>query len=547
MTNPSSEEEVLAQWLRQRLTCERELLEKRHCALLDEFELYLKQQRQPCNALSLEDVNPDFSSTVPMERDTMDAGSLKCPMTEEDHPANEPDIPSDDDCSIDMPQYRESFIEVRISKHLPDTSMAKLVTSRSFEVFFAIVIFLNLLEMALQLQYDGFSIGFAVGYPRYLERKEDVWPNMNTYFAISGWLFGITYTIEVILKMIGLQRGFFDHSNLFDSLIVILFWVEKSLSSVKFPVDTMILRLFRLFRVLRLLRLIHTIAGFAHLLLMITALKGSLSMLGWASMLLFGLQTVFAFILTQMLRYLVIENETYAMETRLECFKYFGTFARAMFSMFELSLANWIPISRFLIEDINEFFIIFAVFYKLTLGFAVVGVVNACFIKETFKIVANDRTMMVIENMHEKAAFVKEITKFMEHAERNSTGRRDGTLTVKEFERVCHDEHVKNWLGAQGLDASDARKLFELMDDGSGYLETQELVRGVAKLRGPAKSLDLVALHRMHAEDDMIRRLEHRLHCIEANMFQTSPRVVSIPPNADKKPANMPGCSRVAI
>jgi len=73
---------------------------------------------------------------------------------------------------------------------------------------------------------------------------------------------------------------------------------------------------------------------------------------------------------------------------------------------------------------------------------------------------------------------------------------------------------VKAWLGAQGLDASDATCLFELMDDGSGELETQELVSGVAKLKGPARSLDLAML-----EFELRKKMQNfvqRLTLIEA-------------------------------
>mmetsp|Transcript_61823 Transcript_61823/g.116896 ORF Transcript_61823/g.116896 Transcript_61823/m.116896 type:complete len:634 (-) Transcript_61823:106-2007(-) len=403
-----------------------------------------------------------------------------------------------------------SFISTQRNARIPHTRMAQLVTSRQFELFFAGVIFLNMLEMALAMQYQGFENGRILKYPSYIKEKQDVWPGMGGIFKSAAWIFGVIYTIELLLKIIGLQMAFFERWNVFDTFIVLMFYFEKFAQGVTLPIDTLILRMFRLFKVLRLLRLVHEIAGLGQLLLMVTALKGSLQMLAWATMLLFGLQTVFAFILNQLLNATVIENDGFSMAQRQECFKYFGTYSRAILSMFELTLANWIPISRFLTEEISGFFVVFVLAYKLTLGFAVVGVVNACFIKETFKIVNTDRTMMVIEKTNEKAAFRKEMMRFMQHADTSH----DGGLTLAEFVRVCQDEHVKAWLGAQGLDASDATCLFELMDDGSGELETQELVSGVAKLKGPARSLDLAML-----EFELRKKMQNfvqRLTLIEA-------------------------------
>ena len=48
----------------------------------------------------------------------------------------------------------------------------------------------------------------------------------------------------------------------------------------------------------------------------------------------------------------------------------------------------------------KEYFAIFNVAYKLVVGFAAVGIINAVFIQETFKVAASDDTVM----MRQKAA-----------------------------------------------------------------------------------------------------------------------------------------------
>ena len=44
--------------------------------------------------------------------------------------------------------------------------------------------------------------------------------------------------------------------------------------------------------------------------------------------------------------------------------------------MFEITLANWPPASRLLVENVSEWFMLFGVLHKLTIGFAVVSVVS---------------------------------------------------------------------------------------------------------------------------------------------------------------------------
>ena len=44
--------------------------------------------------------------------------------------------------------------------------------------------------------------------------------------------------------------------------------------------------------------------------------------------------------------------------------------------MFEITLANWPPVSRLLAENVSEWFMLFGVLHKLAIGFAVVSVVS---------------------------------------------------------------------------------------------------------------------------------------------------------------------------
>merc|ERR1719446_224584 len=67
------------------------------------------------------------------------------------------------------------------------------------------------------------------------------------------------------------------------------------------------------------------------------------------------------------------EKETQVTET---LFLYFGTFTRCLLSMFEITLGNWPPVARLLQEEASEWFVLACLAHKLTIGFAVVGVIT---------------------------------------------------------------------------------------------------------------------------------------------------------------------------
>merc|ERR1719359_880944 len=112
-------------------------------------------------------------------------------------------------------------------------------------------------------------------------------------------------------------------------------------ANVKLPIDTMLLRLLRLAKLLRLIKVLKSLTGFDQLFLMLTALRGSFRILCWVACILFTCLIAFALLSNQLLVANIMESEDVSLETRRRCFQYFGTFSRALFSMFEMTLANW--------------------------------------------------------------------------------------------------------------------------------------------------------------------------------------------------------------
>merc|ERR1740130_851063 len=82
-------------------------------------------------------------------------------------------------------------------------------------------------------------------------------------------------------------------------------------------------------------------------------------------------------------------------ERRQKLYEYFGTFTRCFVSMFELTLANWPPVTRLLAEEVSEWFMLFCLIHKMTIGFAVIGVINGVIMQETFKVASTDDIIMV--------------------------------------------------------------------------------------------------------------------------------------------------------
>eukprot|EP00931_Biecheleriopsis_adriatica_P036967 TRINITY_DN21230_c0_g1_i3.p1 TRINITY_DN21230_c0_g1~~TRINITY_DN21230_c0_g1_i3.p1 ORF type:complete len:581 (-),score=113.08 TRINITY_DN21230_c0_g1_i3:13-1755(-) len=364
----------------------------------------------------------------------------------------------------------------------------RVIRSPKFEIFFSVLILLSAVFMAAELQYSGLDNGYVIGYKKFDRPAPDEWPAAPDMFVVMDVLFGIFFTLEVILKMLGQQWMWaFSAWNWLDGCLVVL-WIAES-STRYLPVDGSLLRLIRLARLLRLLRLARAMQGFDSLVVMTTALRGSVSALFWVAVLLVIVQMAFALLLGQTLMPFV-RDEGQAIEERQKIFEYFGTFARALLTMFELTLGNWVPVARML-QDLSSFLVIFSLVHKVTFGFACIGVINGVFMQETFKVAQSDDEIVMRTAQNRHNAHVKKMMEFMYEADR--TG--DGKISKDEWLKVLENKFVYHWFAGQGLNLKNADRMFTLLEsDGDGKLSVEELVEGVLRLQGAAKSCDVVEI-----------------------------------------------------
>jgi Ca2+-binding EF-hand superfamily protein len=224
---------------------------------------------------------------------------------------------------------------------------------------------------------------------------------------------------------------------------------------------------------------------------MTTALYSSISALCWSVGLLFIMQSFVALILTNVFRSEYLLQDALNDEQKTALFEYFGTYARSMLSTFELMLANWPPICRFLTENIHEGWMVVVIAYKMSFGFAFISVINAVFMQETLNIAVTDDNIMIRTKLRNMAGFRRKMEKLLKLADVNH----DGFLSLAEFKAVLYNPGVKTWLEAMDMETRDGTLLFRLLDkNGDDRLSVDELVSGFSKVKGAAKSLDVQLL-----------------------------------------------------
>jgi len=374
----------------------------------------------------------------------------------------------------------------------------KVVGSNAFEIFFSVLITLNGVLLACEAQHDSISVASYLEY-KDVNTSYDEWDGAPNIFDTLGWVFGILFLVEVVLRIVAFRSRFpYEIWNWLDSIIVTV-WIIGEVGPGLLPINPGLIRLTRFTRLVRLLKLVRKIGGFDSLFLMMTSLSHSAVILAWSGCLLGLLMMFNALLMNGCLAEFYFRNEGFPKSERVEVFRYFGSFTTSLFSMFELTLANWPPISRLLYESVTGWFIVIALAHKLAIGVAVIGVINGVFMQETFKVAQQDDEIMMRRALQASRTHADKMRRLMETADQSG----EGQLDLEEFRRMFEDPGIKAWLASMELNPGDVDALFQMMDDGDGTLTVDEVIKGVAKFKGVARNLDL---HMMLREQRQLKR-----------------------------------------
>jgi len=209
-------------------------------------------------------------------------------------------------------------------------------------------------------------------------------------------------------------------------------------------------------------------------------------------------------------------------------FERYGTAGRSLWTVFEITFAgSWPSLVRPLVEKVSVSFGFFFGAYVFLVVFAMTRIITALFIKDTLAVATNDAEMMIQAKMKEKRANARKLLDVFSVADTSGEGR----LTLEEFEIFMEEPRARSYLGSLELEAHESRQLFMMLDDGDGMITAEEFVEGALRLKGVARSQDVICM--MHDFNTMAKVLagmqEQLAEVYEASTGKTQRRSVVLP------------------
>jgi len=372
--------------------------------------------------------------------------------------------------------------------------VAHLLGHPRFEVAVLFLIVANTVLMAFEMQYSGLDVGYLIGFRdegglALRKTAKESWPWAEDLFAFLARAFDLFFTVEVFLKLVFLQWSYLRLPLNWLDIIAVAGTLFEVMAGTIQGVNPMVLRLFRMMKLERGLRVMKLSRTLDTLALLLKCMAASVTTLFWSVGLLVVVQCIAGMVLSQMVREYLLDDSK-ALDSRLLVYTYYGTFTRTMLTMFEVTLANWGPPCRVLVDNVSEWYTMFFLFYRCVVGFAVLGVISAVFVQQTMQTAAQDNEIMVQRKKREQNAYNQKMR--MLFARMDDDG--NGTLGRHEFDTLLRDETTMTWMTALDIEPKELTELAHLIEDEEGNISFVSFLEGATRLRGPAKSFDMVRM-----------------------------------------------------
>lgn len=388
--------------------------------------------------------------------------------------------------------------------HQPKSRLEECVDSSVFQLIVGMVILANAIFIGVvtDLSMHNASLQPPKGDPKWFQ-------TVNQAFV---GVFVAEVLLRIVAKRLDFILGIDWKWNIFDLGLATYSVVEELLSGFSLTYT----RLLRGFRMVRVLRVIRVMRLFRELRLMVCSIIQSMVSLSWALMLLLIIMYLFAIIFMHAATLYVQEKEAQH-DVRDALQGWFGSVGRSMYSLLLAVTGgeDWFQIVEPL-GHISDFYLVLFAFYVLFVVIGVLNVLTSAFVQRACELSHLDRDLAIQSELVSDESFTAEMKSIFEEVDIEGTG----CIDWEQFRSFIHNEHVQAYFATQQLDTSDARELFNLLDqDGDDEVCIEEFILGCKKLRGQAKSSDVATLLRENKKFNnksmkAIRKVEDRLAAI---------------------------------
>jgi len=390
----------------------------------------------------------------------------------------------------------------------PPKNVTHMVHHRIFEYLSGCVIAANAFVIAASSDY-------AMQNPA--DPESSVLTGLESVFAVY-------YCAEVVLKMYAEGSDFWcgldNRWNIFDVTLAVQAMFEQIERLATKDASTLqnmsFLRILRLLKMLKLLRVIRLLRTFRELRLILSSVFGCTKALTWACIMVLTTSFMFGVCILQFVAVSFADTHSEADTVTMRGMNtYWDSVSTAMLSLFMSSMGgqDWEIIAEPL-KNVSSFaygiFIVYIAFFDL----AILNTISSIFFESMMSHAEKDHELAMELAMERKEEYIENLQSLYDQMDDDG----DGIISFKEFCKHLENPVMRAFVSSLDIDIGDAKNFFQVLSShGSRPVDLQAFVAGCIRLKGAARSLDLMDLMYQHAQSSrdqqtFFKKAERRLN-----------------------------------
>mmetsp|Transcript_148362 Transcript_148362/g.284338 ORF Transcript_148362/g.284338 Transcript_148362/m.284338 type:complete len:344 (-) Transcript_148362:85-1116(-) len=286
------------------------------------------------------------------------------------------------------------------------------------------------------------------------------------------------------------------------------------------------LRMLRLMKMLKLLRMVRLMRMFRELRLILNSVLGCVQAMFWAMMLILTISYMFGICFLQACTSFLQSQDRVDPEVESAIKEYWSSIGSAMLSLYLAATAGkeWGGLAQPLREVGMPFYLLFLI-YIAFFAFVVMNTVTGLFLEATLAHSDKDQQMVIQMELERKGQYIDKLQAFYDEMDDDQ----DGEISYEEFCRHVNTPEMRAFAGSLEIDVLDAKQFFCILSDhGRRCVDVETFVVGCIKLKGAARSMDLMDLVYAHREASTEARsfakwTQERLELLERLLKEMQP------------------------
>mmetsp|Transcript_70417 Transcript_70417/g.153537 ORF Transcript_70417/g.153537 Transcript_70417/m.153537 type:complete len:487 (-) Transcript_70417:377-1837(-) len=343
-----------------------------------------------------------------------------------------------------------------------------IIMTQAFENVLAFLIVLNCVFIGLQASEEGSELMLDLG---------------EQFFTFS-------FFVDLLLRVLGYGWTWLLEKENFLDIFLVVMSVLVTWILVPLGASVELVRKLTVFRTLRMVRIARAVKMRPEMKEMWSLLKGlvdSTETLCWTYVMIGVLLYFFGILSTS----LIAKQERFSDDDMVQT--YFGDVPASMLTLFQImTLDSWSSIVRELMDGgqvwIGCFFVVFITISQ----FVLMNLITAVIVENAFSDSKTEESELAARVAQRQAEEFEELSSIFKAMDEDGSGK----LSREEMLSQSTKRKVRQKLRALDVLPKDLEQLWDILDDGDGELTAEEFTGGMKRLRGEAKSKDMLRLYR---------------------------------------------------